>query len=251
MTQQALSLIPKSSKDLFRIMEMRKSDRKTEIMRTLAKNVGMQSRSVEWIVENGFCLENLIPGKSTIPQAGQGAIAKFPLHKNERIVPAPLLQIVDRDVLFTFDHNGQRAGTQLLMNYCFGHRESSVLLCPDTNAILINHCSTRTKECNPSGPNAEIRWATDWEKDNEKWLQMSVKDLGEQTGRGLAFDIIATRDIQPGEEVSTTVYVKLTRSLRIEYSLMLEISYCNESKGLYRLRRVLGECVGSSCGELE
>ena len=53
-------------------------------------------------------------------------------------------------------------GYQLLMNYCFGHKESKlILLCPQTNA----HCSTRHKEgantCNNGNdPNARVQWAS-------------------------------------------------------------------------------------------
>lgn len=186
-------------------MALRKDDSRTEVARCLAKELGTQSRSVEWIIENGLCVENLLPGPSRLPHAGQGAIAQFPLTKGETIVPAPLLQIIDRDVLATYDHRGEKVGTQLLMNYCFGHRDSSILLCPDTNAILINHCSTRQKECEPRGPNAKVQWAS-WEKDNDRWLQMPLQELGTQRGRGLAINIVATRDIYPGEEVRNPAF---------------------------------------------
>jgi hypothetical protein len=68
---------------------------------------------------------------------------------------------------------------QLLLNYCFGHDESSLLLCPITNAILINHCSDRTKECGEDGPNAEYRWDTEWDRDTKRWLEMTLHEIAE------------------------------------------------------------------------
>jgi hypothetical protein len=202
MTEQTLALIPKSKEQLFHVMDSRKSDNRKDVARSLAKYLGTTPRSVDWIVEHGLCLENLIPGKSNIQQAGQGAVAQYPLKKGEIVVPAPLLQIMDRDVLATYDMDGKKVGTQLILNYCFGHGESSLLLCPDTNAILINHCSFREKKCGSKGPNARIQWASSGrEKDNDKWLQMSLRELGQQRGRGIAMEIVAMRDIQPGEEV--------------------------------------------------
>jgi hypothetical protein len=100
-------------------------------------------------------MENIIPKISTLPQAGQGAFANFNIARNEIIAPAPLMQILDKSALYIITQDGSHNGTQLLMNYCFGHKDSTLLLCPNTNAVLINHCSTRSKGCGPDGPNAE------------------------------------------------------------------------------------------------
>ena len=52
---------------------------------------------------------------------------------------------------------------QLLVNYSFGGDDSSLLLCPNANAVLLNHCSDRRPELHSCGnsnmPNAEYRWA--------------------------------------------------------------------------------------------
>jgi hypothetical protein len=109
-----------------------------------------------------------------------------------------------------------KTSTQLMINYCFSHRQSSMLLCPQTNAILLNHCSTRKSyggDCEKynshrdpklRGPNAELRWATGWDPDTTLWLQKSyseISNLVKQKKRGLSLEIVATRDIHPGEEV--------------------------------------------------
>jgi hypothetical protein len=178
----------------------------------LAKNKGLNHYGdPDWVRANGMCLENFFPGKSTvIPQAGRGGIAQFLIRKGEMAAPAPLLQIMDKEALTMYERiNGEKQlvaqwaekGKQLLLNYCFGHHQSPLLLCPQTNVVLLNHCSMRTKECGPQGPNAAIRWAGNWHSSTKTWLEMSLEDMShEQTG-GLAFEVVALRDISPGEEV--------------------------------------------------
>jgi len=36
---------------------------------------------------------------------------------------------------------------------------------------------------------------------SREWMRMSIDDIAKQTGRGLTFEIVALRDILPGEEV--------------------------------------------------
>jgi hypothetical protein len=122
----------------------------------------------------------------------------------EIIVPVPTLHVTDQDVPTIRDKgSGEVKGTQLLLNYCFGHMESSLLLCPITNAILINHCSNRKP--NPAcmeGPNAKLRWTSAWDTTTPQWLEMTIEELASQESRGLSMEIVALRDIERGEEVS-------------------------------------------------
>lgn len=195
-----LGLLPENTKEL---QQMRDAvDSKTELTYYLAEHKGLNPHSPEWIEKNGLCLENLLPTKSTLAHAGQGAFAQYAMRKNEIIMPAPLLQILDRKALALWDEgSGQRVNDQLLLNYCFGHPQSTLLLCPDTQAVLINHCSMRTKQCGHKGPNAKIRWSQGWDPTSDAWRKMSLEEIAKQAGRGLAFEIVALRDIQPGEEV--------------------------------------------------
>jgi hypothetical protein len=175
---------------------------KKELSYYLAEHKGLSSRSPDWIETHGLCLENILPSQSTLPFAGQGAFAQYPIQKGEIVMPAPLLQIMDRKALELYDKDtGMRLNDQLLLNYCFAHSQSSLLLCPDTQATLINHCSMRTRECGKNGPNASIRWASGWDPTSDAWRQMSLEELSQQKGRGLAFEVYALRDIQPGEEI--------------------------------------------------
>ena len=97
--------------------------------------------------------------------------------------------------------------SQLILNYCFGHDESTFLLCPSTNAILINHCTITQPSvghCDGRGPNAIIQWAS-WDETNDTWLNASLDEIKAWTQeghRGLSFEVTALRDIREGEEVS-------------------------------------------------
>lgn len=199
-TDRLVAALLPQTKDEFEDLTRNVNSRK-QLVQVLAERKSISSPNPEWIKSNGMCLEHMVPRKSSLPLAGQGGIAQHSIPKGEMIVPAPLLQIPDRQALEVYDETFHRIGTQLLLNYCFAHPESSLLLCPDTNAVLINHCSTRTNECGPKGPNADYRWSSGWDTTSEKWRNMSLKDIATQPGRGLALEFFALRDIEEGEEV--------------------------------------------------
>ncbi len=178
-----------------------------------------QTRNVTWLQEHGMCLDNLIPGKSTIEQAGYGAFTTRHIQQGSMIVPMPLLLVTDRSAfdMYTLTGgtvkgdmkrlNNDVVGKQLLLNYCFSHHESSLMVCPTTNSILVNHCSTRRDwggDCGIKGPNAKVRWGM-WDETTSSWLQSTVKELTEnlyESKRGLSMELIALRDIDPNEEVT-------------------------------------------------
>ena len=190
-----LELLPQTREELATLEANVKS--KTDLSWYLATHKSLQPHTPEWIRENGMCLENLLPFSSTLPHAGQGAFAQYHISKGDIVIPAPLLQIIDKDVLDIYS-DGVRVGQQLLMNYCFGHPQSSFLLCPDTQAELINHCSVRTKQCGRKGPNAAIRWSRGWDPTSDEWREKTLAEIAKEPGRGLAFEVYALRDIQPG-----------------------------------------------------
>jgi hypothetical protein len=245
------SLIPTTMSELDRIAK-KSNGKKPALSRALAQEMTTTKRSIEWIQENGRCLDNIVPGPSTLSQAGRGAIAQRFIASGDVVVPVPLLQIIDRESLVVhgakkdeegYGH-GHGHGTQLLLNYCFGHNESSLLLCPLTNAMMINHCSNRTKTCREDGPNAMFRWDTTWDMKTGHWLELTLEEMAEEFGRGLSFEVIATRDILPEDEVSES-----DKSL-----LRCHLSFCRFSHSLsdiYRLWKLLGGCLGAASCRLE
>jgi len=187
------SLLPKSASHLQAILSGGSID--SSVARKLADATVVQ-RSLDWIQSEGTCLDNLVPQVSTLPDAGRGAFAQRFIPKGNIIVPAPLLQIIDKDSMLipsVEEDQPEPDDAQLLMNYCFSHPHSTLALCPQTNSILLNHCSTRrsygghcekyNKDKNPAdrGPNAAIRWASGWDLTTKEWRQLSLDEIDART----------------------------------------------------------------------
>lgn len=158
-------------------------------------------RTKDWLKEHGRCMDNIRPGNSTIKQAGRGAFASRFIPEGGLVAPGPLLHIANRTALNVYAEGedfqrdtSQHVSMQLILNYCFGHKDSTVILCPYTSpSAYINHSS--------KSPNAKVVWAKDdTPNHNPGWLEDSVKYLKKQEQIGLSIDFIAIRDIQPGEE---------------------------------------------------
>jgi hypothetical protein len=84
----------------------------------------------------------------------------------------------------------------MMLNYCYGHPQSTLLLCPyGSNIGYINHNKTRA--------NVKIQWAQDGiTRHNQSWLEnKTLKELEFEYQIGLAFDYVATKDIQEGDEL--------------------------------------------------
>ena len=144
----------------------------------------------------------------------------------EAIAPIPtMVQVTYRETLDIYEREEytDKAGKQrtryegedpisqqLLTNYCFGDDDSSLRLCPASNANLINHCSSRLKKgegyCNPKlGPNAILRWGTGFDPETSDWLKLSVEEIDKRVKigrRGLSLEVVAIRDIQKDEGTS-------------------------------------------------
>jgi hypothetical protein len=134
-----------------------------------------------------------------------GGFAKHVLAQGSHIVPMPLALIADRDILTMYKMNGgdteEIEDKQLLLNYCLGHGDSKLLFCPLTNAILVNHCSTRRSwdgQCGKDGPNAAYRWAKEFDPMTSISLDMTLEEISK------------VRD----------VYVAITRDLSTEEALV-------------------------------
>ncbi|KAL9182949.1 hypothetical protein ACHAXT_004228 [Thalassiosira profunda] len=163
-------------------------------------------RSVEYLEKHGKCQDNIMPKMSSIPHAGRGAFATRFIAKGGLVAPAPVVHIADKAAANMYNETiGIRGNIvrdeehlmlkQIILNYCFGHPNSTLLLFPySSNVAYINHHSTEY--------NAELRWATDFAfYHHEDWLSKPIEFLEEQWTSGLMLEFIALRDIQPGEEV--------------------------------------------------
>lgn len=101
------------------------------------------------------------------------------------------------------EYGDNNATQQLLLNYCLGHAESELLLCPTTQAALMNHAPSTVV------PNVGIRWYHDPDiPEYDQWILKSLQDTTTMDASNpktmqarLAMEYVALRDIKEGEEL--------------------------------------------------
>lgn len=161
-------------------------------------------RSIEWLQDRGYCQDHIKPDISTIPQAGRGAFATRDLPKGTVVGYSPLVHIgVHGREIFDISYNNvggineERHTYDLIINYSFGHRNSSMVLTPYGGMVnYINHQSG-------DKANVKVRWPDrtlvahkpDWLKENPEFFRDTIEKIG------LSFEYVALRDIKKGEEV--------------------------------------------------
>ena len=171
-------------------------------------------RSTEWLQTNGFCLNTLRIGTSTIPHAGRGAFATRSFSVGQTITITPMLHIADKRLLTMYpirdfvnektgsvykdyDRRSPPIGQQLLMNYCFGHAQSSLLLFPLGSMVtLINHSR--------KAPNAYVTWskASDNNLSNQhQYHDYTIDQLANVDKVVLMMKVVALREIATDEEI--------------------------------------------------
>lgn len=188
-----LAALPKTYKAAIRAMNVGLTQTEEELA----------THSLEYLEEHGKCLDHIQPKNSTIKHAGRGAFATRFLPRGTVVSSAPLLHIPDRDILTMYDdlEDGETRdrtkpiGQQLLLNYCWGHPSSSLLLCPYSHGTpYINH--------DGKDPNVKIQWADNDERyHNSSWLNEPVSFFESVWTPKLMLEYVALRDIHEGEEV--------------------------------------------------
>jgi len=169
-------------------------------------NLPNNIKTPEWLKENGWCIDDKVEeGLSSTPQAGRGLFAKRSIKKGSTVAPSPVI-IFQRDLMDIYDSyidedtgnivydDNDVVGKQMVLNYCYSHPESTVLIVPN-NAVVsyINH--------DGNDPNAKVRWIDSFNMKPEGWLSKSPEELFE-TGSGPMMEFYALRDIKPGEEIT-------------------------------------------------
>jgi hypothetical protein len=214
---------------------------------------------IDQLFQHGSCLDNIYPTHTSKYGYGRGALSSRYLAKGSIVAPVPVLP-VPRDELrylrvkewkrvdkFRMKRKKKEEGDaesssggdgggeeddemilppdmkwrdQLLLNYCYGHVESSVLLFPYGLFVnYINHApsSHDDSESSKGGPvaNVKLRWSerlmnttssssSSNNSNNDSDLRtLSPTQLWEHSTRpdGLILELVATRDIQPDEEI--------------------------------------------------
>ena len=203
---QAMTNLPRypwSEVEAFVEKELKKKDgdEPVSIVRHFIRQQSI--RSVEWLKEWGYCQDHIKPAPSTIPQAGRGAFATRDLPKGTVVGYAPLVHIGQYgreifDIAYQDpETGGERHMYDIMINYSFGHRNSSVILTPYGGMVnYINHASG-------DQANVKVRWPDrTLVAHKPEWLQKDVNFLRDTIEKiGLSFEYVALRDIQAGEEV--------------------------------------------------
>ena len=158
-------------------------------------------RSRDWLDEHGSCIDNLKPGLSRTKERGRGAFASRSIKKGDTVTVSPALHVFREKLEHSFfDDDGEKVSmTEQVINYCFGHPESPVLLWPYAPVVnLINH--------DRASSNVAVRWADeskqpDWWMDKEKRRRVIANDTDQYGGSGLMLEFVASKDIAKDEEV--------------------------------------------------
>jgi hypothetical protein len=107
-----------------------------------------QTRCLLTVDNEGYCQDHIFVKDSTISQAGKGAFSRRHLKKGSLVITAPAIAAT-RDFM-SLDDTGKDFPTgtnsmQLMYNYHFGHKNSSVLFFPLNHLFTINHNTKRSK----------------------------------------------------------------------------------------------------------
>jgi SET domain len=148
-------------------------------------------RDVEWIQQHGMCIDNIVIGQAKADsEMGRSAFARYDIAEGTVVAPAPIQMFPNRSVFATQEPEA------LFVNYCFQPEGSDMLLFPYGPGVnLINHANDRSQI------NVRVEWSTHYMSHNQ-WLNLPLDQywVMDYPG-GLIMDIVATRDIQQGEEL--------------------------------------------------
>jgi hypothetical protein len=165
-------------------------------------SLGEGTRPIEEIREHGQCIDKIRIDSSAIFEAGRGGFANVAIEQGEVLSPFAVAQL-NRTLQFSEnrDNNPDAASERLLLNYCIGHPESTLLLYPYiTSTMVINHASPASGPGKPK-PNAKLQLST-WKHANRQTLEMTAHEITNQANAvGVVYDLVATKEIAPGEEI--------------------------------------------------
>ena len=171
-----------------------------------AARIDESKRDLEWLRTHGTCGDHIIAQPSTIKQAAMGGFATRFLPNETIVAQLPMIHVTNRSRFNIYGlskdtdgdyvpYNSTVIGQQLLLNYCYGHAESSLLLCPyGPMNSYVNHNQTLA--------NVRLRWGRS-ESGNHmpSLLQSSIETFESDATAKLAMELIAIRDIEEGEEI--------------------------------------------------
>lgn len=197
--------------------------------------------SIDQLFKHGTCLDNIYPGKSSNGY-GRGALASRFVPGGSIVAPVPVLPLPREELKFlrlkewkkvtgkrmlkeSADGKGGSEGAiaedelplppdvewrqQLMLNYCYGHEQSSVLLFPYGVFVnYINHAPSTKESSDGPVANVKLQWSerlmnTTTTFRNLDLRSLTPSQLWDQSTRleGLILELVALKDIQPDEEI--------------------------------------------------
>ncbi|CAB9519838.1 Guanylate cyclase [Seminavis robusta] len=151
-------------------------------------------KPVSELQTNGMCLDNIASAEAP-GRGGRGAFATRDLLKGTVVVPLPLIPLNRTSLDMYTDSRYPNAKKQLLLNYCYGHENSTLLLFP--YSPVVNYINSVGKD---EPTNAVLRWSAQ-AQNLEQSLQDSAQDILASRRWGLLLEVVATRDISQGEQI--------------------------------------------------
>jgi hypothetical protein len=189
--------------------------RRNSFQGQLDKNPGLDDANQTNQYSNGVCVDTLIyPAHA---KNGRGAFASKFIPNGSIVAYSPILPLPREELRYLRKKERKKKDViwrdQLLLNYCFGHKNSSVLLFPYGQFVnFINHAPSLERlgsdEAEAGVANVQVRWSdglcrSDSTRDNEVDPRiMTPAELWNRSSLdGLVLEYIALQDIQPNEEI--------------------------------------------------
>ena len=152
-------------------------------------------RPVSELRSTGLCLDHIRASDD-----GYGAVAARFLPQGTVVAPVPVVPVT-RTAMGGLIHGNPQ---QLMMNYCYGHADSSLLLFPYAPTVnLINHALHHDDDddAGTSAANVRLQWSSTFNQD--AWWHLTVDEVlqAQRHASGLVLELVATRDITPGEDI--------------------------------------------------
>lgn len=185
-------------------------DRSGWFRRNSLKGAGDIKRNDATKYVNSVCIDsNIYPSHA---KNGRGAFASKSISEGSIVAYSPVLSVPRGELQYQRKKDRKKNNAvwrdQLLLNYCFGHANSSVVLFPYGSFVnYINHAPSDPQASDgvkPSAANVRVQWSEQFHTDNSEVdpRTLNPDDLWKrQSPEGLVLEYVALRNIQPDEEI--------------------------------------------------
>ena len=173
---------------------------------------------------DGICMDTIQVRPSSIPGIGRGAFSKYTVPRGNVVATSPVvhfdrsqMNIVLQSIIHdekdhtipliyrphNIEYSGGKKilGQQLLLNYCYGHPSSNMLLLPYGPGVnFINHQSGEDANVMIRWSNTKLTAASTTFRTSTPLMEMYEQPAGTST-TNLMIEFIAIKDILPGDEI--------------------------------------------------